>query len=172
MFTQTVFLAVASAAIVSADIFPAHQNFKRVIEARQTAGGDIASCIQPLVSIASTIPTPPPEIKDLPPPADPCDVTVPPSVAPAYSSYSSEFVSWFGLHSSEIYSALSACPEITSLAGAQISSIEGSLCTKTDDHASMSMPESSAEETGSVAPSASGGSVSGGDLGEIGRAHV
>ncbi|KAK4210475.1 infection structure specific protein [Rhypophila decipiens] len=165
MLTRSVLLAAAATA-VSAELFPGHQQVKRALEARQTAGGDVSmpagaipTCIQPLFSLYSSLPTPPPEIVHLSITGnDPCaPFTPPPSAAAPYSSYSSEVVSWFGEHSSEIMSAISSCPQVTALPGAgdAISSLEGSICTSTpaagggdDDSSSTGTESSGPEETG------------------------
>ncbi|KAM7197228.1 infection structure specific protein [Rhypophila sp. PSN 637] len=159
MLTRSVLIA-AAATVVSAELFPGHQQVKRVLEARQTGGGDggaIPTCIRPLVSLYSSLPTPPPEVVNLTPPTDPCaPFTPPPSAAAPYSSFSSEVVSWWGEHSSDIISALSSCPQVTALPGAgdAISSIEGAICTSTraggddDDSSSTGTESSGPEETG------------------------
>ncbi|KAK3318154.1 hypothetical protein B0H66DRAFT_226433 [Apodospora peruviana] len=118
MLAKTTILTTALAALVSADalIYPGHLAAKRDLElaARQTDGGDSATaCLEPLLSAYSSLPTAPPELSSISI-VDACDVTIPPAVAPVYSSYSSEVVSWFGEHSSAIFSALSQCPMYSS----------------------------------------------------------
>ncbi|KAB5555090.1 infection structure specific protein [Coniochaeta sp. 2T2.1] len=100
---------------------------KRDLAARQTdTGGDddsgldaATSCISDLMSIYSSLPTPPPEIfswEEANTITDPCSITIPASLSSAFSSYESEALSWFSEHSAEIEDALSDCPLYSSLA--------------------------------------------------------
>ncbi|KAM7200097.1 hypothetical protein V8F20_005518 [Naviculisporaceae sp. PSN 640] len=156
-------LIVAAAAAASAELFPGHQAIKRALVARQTESPEFdipipsdlpaaATCLEPLLSLYETMPTPAPELTSLPA-GDPCGpFTVPADIAEPYSSYTSAIQSWFGEHSSEIFEALSACPQITSLAGDAIASITGSLCESTgapsDDEDSTATGSAGPEETG------------------------
>ncbi|KAB5513086.1 hypothetical protein GE09DRAFT_637596 [Coniochaeta sp. 2T2.1] len=99
---------------------------KRDLAARQTdTGGDddsgldaATSCISDLMSVYSSLPTPPPEIlswEESNTIADPCSITVPASLSSAFSSYESQALSWFSEHSDALEDALSNCPLYSSL---------------------------------------------------------
>jgi len=46
---------------------------------------------------------------------DPCHLTVPSAIAPAFSTYESAVISFYSAHKSQLNSAVSACPKLTSL---------------------------------------------------------
>jgi hypothetical protein len=46
---------------------------------------------------------------------NPCSLSVPSSIAPAFSVYESSVISFYNVHSSQLNSALAACPSLTSL---------------------------------------------------------
>ncbi|TPX11758.1 uncharacterized protein E0L32_007495 [Thyridium curvatum] len=135
MHSSAVLAILASAAAVSADmIHPGHLAVKRDVLARQTdnpsasqgAGGPDTACLTALVSVYSSIPTPPPELASYEaahPPTDPCSYSVDDSIKPVFSSYESQVISWAKQHEGELSSALSKCPQYASLA------TEANICT-------------------------------------------
>ncbi|KAK3688254.1 infection structure specific protein [Podospora appendiculata] len=84
-------------------LYPAHQANELALLARQTDTGTSATaCLSPLDSAYSSFPTAPPQVESL-------------SITDAYTSAVS---SWLTAHSSAISSALSQCPQYSSLASA------------------------------------------------------
>ncbi|KAJ9137768.1 hypothetical protein NKR19_g8101 [Coniochaeta hoffmannii] len=133
MLAHTLLLALAATGATASyhnAIHPGALAAKRDLSARQTqtdddptatatdtASGD--DCLDGLMSIYSSLPTPPPEILSWEESAtftDPCSVSVPASLSSAFSSYEDEALSWYTQHSSEIFAALSQCPELSSIA--------------------------------------------------------
>ncbi|OIW28661.1 hypothetical protein CONLIGDRAFT_389627 [Coniochaeta ligniaria NRRL 30616] len=123
MLTTPLLLALAAATAVSANYHPVALAAKRDLIARQSSTDETAaatSCLSAVLSIYSSLPTPPPEILSWEQTAaftDPCSISIPASIAPAFSSYESEALSWFTAHSSELFSALSQCPQESSAVG-------------------------------------------------------
>lgn len=119
--TPSVVLFAASAA---ADIvaMPGHMAIREAIEARQTSlpsglPTGIPDCATKILSVVASAPTPPPEYiawAASNPPKDPCSITVPPNLAPAYSSYTSKASAWYAVNSAALDSALKSCPEFAS----------------------------------------------------------
>lgn len=129
MLASPLLLALAAATAVTASsyhqaIHPGALAAKRDLVARQSSTDDgtsaATSCLSGLMSIYSSLPTPPPEILSWEQTAtfdDPCSITVPGSISAAFSSYESEALSWYTAHSSELDAALSQCPQYSSVAG-------------------------------------------------------
>lgn len=128
MLSQSLLIALAATAATAhyhGAIHPGALAAKRDlhIAARQTqtddGSGVATACLDGLMSIYSSLPTPPPQLVDWEETAsitDPCSITIPASVSAAFSSYESEALSWYTQHSSEIFSALSQCPQYSSVA--------------------------------------------------------
>lgn len=129
MLASPLLLALAAATAVTASsyhqaIHPGALAAKRDLVARQSSTDDgtsaATSCLSGLMSIYSSLPTPPPEILSWEQTAtfdDPCSITVPGSISAAFSSYESEALSWYTAHSSDLDAALSQCPQYSSVAG-------------------------------------------------------
>lgn len=162
MHSSAVLAILASAAVVSADmIHPGHLAVKRDVLARQTdnpsasqgAGGPDTACLTALVSVYSSIPTPPPELVSYEaahPPTDPCSYSVDDSIKPVFSSYESQVISWAKQHEGELSSALSKCPQYASLA------TEANICTTAIGGAGGSGGSASAKTTGSSKTTSAG----------------
>lgn len=128
MFAQSLLLALAAATAVTANhhapLHPGHLAAKRELSARQTQTDDdtsaATSCLDGLMSIYSTLPTAPPEIvswEEANTITDPCSISIPASISSAFSAYETAAVSWYSAHSSDLFAALSQCPELSSIAG-------------------------------------------------------
>lgn len=127
MYTKSILIA-ALTATVSADLGVIHPGLlaaKRDIEARASSTSfdtGATACLDALLSIYSGAPTPPPEViswETASPITDPCQtLVIPGSISAAFSSYESAAVSWYSAHSSEIFSALSQCPQYSAVATA------------------------------------------------------
>ncbi|KAH8911170.1 hypothetical protein BR93DRAFT_964984 [Coniochaeta sp. PMI_546] len=127
MLTAPILLGLAATtatAFYHEAIHPGALAAKRDLVARQSStdsGASAAtSCLSGLLSIYSSLPTPPPAIVSWEESAtftDPCSITIPASISAEFSSYESQALSWFTAHSSELYSALSQCPQYSSVAG-------------------------------------------------------
>ncbi|PMD34261.1 hypothetical protein L207DRAFT_638796 [Hyaloscypha variabilis F] len=97
---------------------------------------------------------------------DPCHLSVPSSIAPAFSTYESSVISFYSAHQSQLNSALSSCPSLTSL-------IENPVCSTSSGTKKVVKSTSTATvtrtatatATATATPSAS--VISTGDAGEL-----
>lgn len=163
MHSQLVIAALAASVSASANLFPAHQAIRRdLLVARQTesatasATGGLSDteCQASLLAIATELPIPDGDLLDWEQQqtgTDPCSVTsVPSSLSSEYTSYTDAVLSWFTKSSSELYAALSACPQY---AGAVS---EVAVCTSDLTAASLTTGTASdATPTGSSSSEAS-----------------
>lgn len=124
MHSQLVVAALAASVSASANLFPAHMAIRRdLVVARQTesatpsATGGLSDteCQASLLSIATELPIPDGDLLDWEQQqtgTDPCSVTeVPSSLSSEYTSYTDAVLSWYAESSSELFAALSACPQ-------------------------------------------------------------
>ncbi|KAN0114633.1 hypothetical protein V8E51_004177 [Hyaloscypha variabilis] len=77
---------------------------------------------------------------------DPCHLSVPSSIAPAFSTYESSVISFYSAHQSQLNSALSSCPSLTSL-------IENPVCSTSSG--TKTVVKSTSTATTTATPSAS-----------------
>lgn len=122
---------------------------KRALEARMTSmsgmdvgsmttamtppDGATASCVGPLLSVYSLLPTPPPDLVSYElahPATNECSYSVPDSLTAEYKSYGTVVSAWYQSHEADLSSALSRCsavaPSLVSLAAA-VSCVTGGL---------------------------------------------
>lgn len=142
MLAQPLLLALAAtsvAAFYHEGIYPAAFAAKRDLElvARQTQVPSLVSgtpvttataCLESLMSLYSSLPTPPPQLVSWEQTAsvtDLCSISIPSSLSSAFSSYETEASSWYSDHSSAIDAALSACPQYSSAAASMCSVTTG-----------------------------------------------
>jgi uncharacterized membrane protein YgcG len=173
MHTSLTLLALSALAAAERGLLhPAQLAAKRDIMARQTSMGtelptelptgipsDSLTCLTALQSLYSTVPTPPPELvkyEESNPPTDPCTYSVPNSLTSQFTSYEMAVRSWYDQHSSEFISALSACPQFSSLTDAG-----PSVCT-TPAVGGGGSGGSGGQGGGGAKTTANGGSGSGG----------
>ncbi|UKZ57020.1 hypothetical protein TrVGV298_010870 [Trichoderma virens] len=115
---------------------------------------DPSKCASEALSIAQSIPTPPPAlVSDLAknPQTDACKFSFPPSLSAEFSSYSSEVLSWYNGHKDELTSLASECSVANSY-----TSLVNTACSTDGSSGSGSGPN-----TAAAAPTASSGSGSG-----------
>lgn len=183
MLTQPLLLIVAAASVRAFyhdAVHPAHLAAKRDlhIAARQTqtasasnagasASADVA-CLSSLASLYSALPTPPPQLESWEMSAtitDLCDITVPASIAPAFSSYETEVLSWYSAHSAEVSSALSECPQFSSspamCSGSSAVVVVGSSSAMNSGSASATNTAQTTETTSTGTTSSTGSKSSG-----------
>lgn len=128
MHASTLLISLAATASAVELAVPAHKEFQRGLEARQTGAG-ASACLGSLMSIYSSIPTPTGELASaLVTATDPCSVSVPSTLSPAASSYTSQVMSWASANLPAVESALSQCPDLASMASSAASGINA-LCT-------------------------------------------
>ncbi|KAK2614576.1 hypothetical protein N8I77_001387 [Diaporthe amygdali] len=169
MHSQLVIAALAAS--VSANIFPAHVPIRRdLLVARQTdsstspsatsGGSSDEECQAELLSIATALPIPDDDLlnwEESQTDTDPCSITdVPSSLTSQYSSYTDAVLSWYSASSSELLSALSACPQYADAAS------EVQVCT------SSLSAEATATGSGSSASATGGSSATGSASGASG----
>lgn len=122
MQPQYLVVTFAAMAVASHNIMALPQVKREVLQPRQTLSiPDISSeCQSAALDVIGSIPTPPPAlVSDVAenPQTDPCSTyEAPSSLSSDYASYSSEVISWYSSHESDLVSALSACPELSSYA--------------------------------------------------------
>lgn len=96
-----------------------HPQMKReLLQPRQTLPNINPSCTSALLGLYDSIPTPPARLVSAvgAEGGNPCSVTVPPSLSSDFSDYQSSIGSWYSDNSEDVSSALSDCPELSSLA--------------------------------------------------------
>jgi len=124
---------VALAATVSAAYFNGELLRREVLQARQTPSfpsvtatastnntNACSSVLQGLATLVTGLPTPTGALSTYLATAattltDPCHLSVPSSIAPAFSTYESSVISFYSANSAQLNSALAACPSLTSL---------------------------------------------------------
>lgn len=171
MHSQFVLAAFAATASASANLFPAHMAIRRdLLIARQTesttaptaTSGDLSDseCQASLLAIATELPIPDGDLLDWEQSqvgTDPCSVTdIPSSLSSQYTSYTDAVLSWYAESSSELYEAISACPQY---AGA-VSEVQ--VCTElttTSGSASVSATQSDNNGASATGSSATGSST-------------
>lgn len=156
MHASTLLVTLAAAVSASEIAIPGHQAVKRAVEARQTSGtGGDAACLTALMSVYSSLPTPPPELVSYALTAtvtDPCNLSVPSSLSAPVSSYQQSVFSWLGQNGAAVSSALSQCPSFSSIAA----SAGANICTQP---AAVGGGSSASTTSGSARPTgATGGS--------------
>ncbi|KAL1862835.1 hypothetical protein Daus18300_008332 [Diaporthe australafricana] len=163
MHSQLVVMALAASA--SANLFPAHVPIRRdFLVARQTdaaspTGSSDDQCAASLLSIASTLPDPGNDLLDweeTQTDADPCGATdVPPSLTSQYTSYTDAVLSWYSASSSEVFAALSSCPQYADAALSQVN-----VCTSGLGAAATGSSGANASATGSGSSGSSAATAS------------
>ncbi|KAL2020431.1 hypothetical protein VTK56DRAFT_8397 [Thermocarpiscus australiensis] len=128
MHSHTLLLALAAAA--SAKLVPADIAARRDVAPRQTdgagddfgfgggSGGSGTACADTIMSLVTAMPTPAPQLTSFfaaQTVTDACSFSIPDSLSPAFNSYTSEYSSWMADHGDDFSSALSQCPEYSSL---------------------------------------------------------
>ncbi|KAK2066646.1 hypothetical protein P8C59_000442 [Phyllachora maydis] len=117
--------ALAASASATGLLHPAHLANKREVQARETgsmstsAGADATACLAPLLAAYSSLPTPCPAIvsyEQSHPVTDACSYSIPDSLSSDFSVYETEVKAWYRTHAADISSALSMCPQFSSLA--------------------------------------------------------
>ncbi|RKU48849.1 hypothetical protein DL546_007655 [Coniochaeta pulveracea] len=96
----------------------------------ETGSGSAKDCASAILSVVTSVPSPPPEYLSWAATVsvtDPCHFSIPSSLSSAFKSYESEAVSWYSAHSSELSSALSQCPQYSSVASG--GAIPTNFCT-------------------------------------------
>lgn len=125
MHSQLVLAALAASVSASANLFPGHMAIRRdLLVARQTtadapsatSGGlSDTECQATLLAIATDLPIPDGDLLEWEQSqsgTDPCSVTeVPSSLSSEFTSYTDAVLSWYAESSSELYAALSECPQ-------------------------------------------------------------
>lgn len=125
MHSQLVLAALATSVSASANLFPGHMAIRRdLLVARQTtadapsatSGGlSDTECQATLLAIATDLPIPDGDLLEWEQSqsgTDPCSVTeVPSSLSAEFTSYTDAVLSWYAESSSELYAALSECPQ-------------------------------------------------------------
>lgn len=160
MHSQLVIAALAASVSASANLFPAHMAIRRdLLVARQTDSSDTPTatglsdteCQASLLAIATELPMPDGDLLEWEQEqtgTDPCSITdVPSSLASEYTSYTDAVLSWYAESSSELYAALSACPQYAGAAS------EVAVCTS-------SLSAAEATTTGSASGASATGSGS------------
>lgn len=180
MHSQFVIAALAATASASANLFPGHIAIRRdLLIARQTestaaptatSGGlSDSECQVSLLAIATELPIPDGDLLDWEQSqagTDPCSITsIPASLSSQYTSYTDAVLSWYSESSSELYEAISACPQYAgavsevqvctdlTMASGSTSSTSVIVVTQSDNNG--------ASATGSAATGSSTGTASG-----------
>lgn len=174
MHSQFVIAALAATASASANLFPAHMAIRRdLLIARQTesttaptaTSGDLSDseCQASLLAIATELPIPDGDLLDWEQSqagTDPCSVTeIPSSLSSQYTSYTDAVLSWYAESSSELYEAISACPQY---AGA-VSEVQ--VCTELTTTSGSGSASASATQSDNNGASATGSSATGSSTG-------
>lgn len=174
MHSQFVIAALAATASASANLFPAHMAIRRdLLIARQTesttaptaTSGDLSDseCQASLLAIATELPIPDGDLLDWEQSqagTDPCSVTeIPSSLSSQYTSYTDAVLSWYAESSSELYEAISACPQY---AGA-VSEVQ--VCTELTTTSGSGSGSASATQSDNNGASATGSSATGSSTG-------
>lgn len=174
MHSQFVIAALAATASASANLFPAHMAIRRdLLIARQTesttaptaTSGDLSDseCQASLLAIATELPIPDGDLLDWEQSqagTDPCSVTeIPSSLSSQYTSYTDAVLSWYAESSSELYEAISACPQY---AGA-VSEVQ--VCTELTTTSASGSASASATQSDNNGASATGSSATGSSTG-------
>lgn len=169
MHSQLLIAALAASVSASANLFPAHMAIRRdLLVARQTESSETPSatsgglsdteCQASLLAIATELPIPDGDLLEWEQEqtgTDPCSVTsVPSSLSSEYTSYTDAVLSWYAESSSELYAALSACPQyagaVSEVAVCTSSlSAEATTTGSASSNATASQSGSSASATGS-----------------------
>ncbi|KAK0714707.1 hypothetical protein B0H67DRAFT_644544 [Lasiosphaeris hirsuta] len=153
--------ALAATVLAATPAFPRHLADRAALQARQTDVGSATACLDGLLSVYSTAPTPPPSFKDLSVSViDACHFTVPASLSSDFYKYESEVISWASVNEPLISSALAECPQYSSLVG-QYSSLADQLPGVCSTGASASGSEATATSSGGSTAKTSGSSVVG-----------
>lgn len=166
MHSQLVIAALAASVSASANLFPGHVAIRRdLLVARQTdsatpsATGGLSDteCQASLLAIATELPIPDGDLLDWEQQqtgTDPCSVTeVPASLSSEYTSYTNAVLSWYSESSSELYAALSACPQYAG-AVSEVAVCTSDLTAATLTTGTVSGTASEASATGSSTGSA------------------
>lgn len=161
MHSQLVIAALAASVSASANLFPGHVAIRRdLLVARQTdsatpsATGGLSDteCQASLLAIATELPIPDGDLLDWEQQqtgTDPCSVTeVPASLSSEYTSYTNAVLSWYSESSSELYAALSACPQYAG-AVSEVAVCTSDLTAATLTTGTVSGTASEASATGS-----------------------
>lgn len=182
MHSQLVIAALAASVSASANLFPAHQAIRRdLLIARQTesatasATGGLSDteCQASLLAIATELPMPGDDLLDWEQQqtdTDPCSVTsVPSSLSSEYTSYTDAVLSWFTESSSELYAALSACPQYAG-AVSEVAVCTSDLSAATTGTASDATPTGSSSSEASATGSSTGTATKSGSSDSTGTA--
>lgn len=125
-----------------------------------TGLSDAEDCASAVLSVVTSAPTPAPEYISWAATVsvtDPCHFSVPASLSSAFSSYESAAVSWYSAHSSELASALSKCPQYSSVAGGGATPTD--FCTSGGGGAGLTSAD--AGTTGTMTTEAGAGTTGG-----------
>jgi hypothetical protein len=102
---------------------------------------------------------------------DPCNLSVPSSIAPAFSTYESSVISFYIAHSSQLNSALAACPSLTSLVANPVCSTSTAGITTPTATTTANGTSSVSSSSSPLAPVSTAG-ANGGHMGIIAAAVV
>jgi len=143
---------ISTAAAVTR-VAPAQIVARHELQARQTDISDwideipglddldgAAECVKAMVSIATSMPTPPPELYSwaaTQTEENPCKITYPPKVEEAFEDYASSMTSWWSAHSKEYSAALSKCPDVSSL----YDEGQNYICTENGSRTTLAGPQ-------------------------------
>ena len=135
-----------------------------------------SSVLQGLVTLITGLPTPTGALSTYLATAattltDPFHLSVPSSIAPAFSVYESSVISFYSAHSSQLNSALAACPSLTSLVANPVCSTStAGIATPTATTAANGTSSASSSSS-PLAPVNTAG-ANGGDMGIVAAALV
>ncbi|KAL7929361.1 hypothetical protein V8C35DRAFT_315802 [Trichoderma chlorosporum] len=124
----------------------------RATPVNEARDADPSKCASEALSIAQSLPTPPPQlVSDIAsnPQTDACKFTVPASLSKEYASYSSELLSWYSGHKDELTSLASDCSVLKSY-----TSLVNTACS-TDGSSGSGPNTAAAAPTGSASASGS-----------------
>jgi hypothetical protein len=102
---------------------------------------------------------------------DPCHLSVPSSIAPAFSVYESSVISFYSAHSSQLNSALAACPSLTSLVANPVCSTSTAGIATPTATTTANGTSSASSPSSPLAPVNTAG-ANGGDMGIVAAALV
>jgi len=102
---------------------------------------------------------------------DPCHLSVPSSIAPAFSVYESSVISFYSAHSSQLNSALAACPSLTSLVANPVCSTSTAGIATPTATTTANKTSSASSSSSPLAPVNTAG-ANGGDMGIVAAALV
>lgn len=184
MFSLFIFIGLVAANAMFDDPMIHPQMKREMLEPRQTLPDLSPSCTSALLGIYSSIPTPPARLVTAfaDGNGNPCSATVPSSLSSEFSDYQGSVRNWYSSSSDDVSSALSGCPELSSLAtllpvcvtsylggGAASGSGTDTASGATNTGGSSTGEESANSQTMDTGSSATGASATGTDTGAAPR---